>query len=1227
MKKTYNCLIVLLSTLFFSYNCYAQYGTVVRVANGPYFNQPNQFAGDGGLATDTAVRFSSPRGISIDSAGDIFIYDVNNYRIRKIDHVTGILTTIAGNGTSGFSGDGGPGALATINPTNGNNPFQLCVDAAGNCYFSDAGNNRIRRIDYVTGIITTVAGNGTSIFSGDSSLAINAGILPQAVYVDAAGNLFISGNCRIRKVNSATGIIRTIAGTGAWAQGGEGDGVAVDIPITQVSDIKGDAAGNIYFNEFNASIVRKIDTAGLMTTIAGKELQNITNSGDGGPAIAAVCSQPIGLELDTLGNIYISDGYNSIRRITKSTGLINTVAGRAAYAVHGPSTTAYYNSNADSIFMQPMYMKFDPSGNLFYTDANGMINKIIAPGSAINTLSTSDTEISAHCALPATVAFNMTGTINNLSSPTDSLDITINYGEFATNSIRNYRIPYWPTYNGFGNIDSLIGNYTYKIPGTYSPTITLYTVGGYSDITHAPSITVGKDCDTSVSFIWIGTLTDSIVSPACNLPATVRLTSQGTVTGTPTPGDSIYLAYQYYSEEDTTYYMHAVPYIFLGGGYGFYDTIYHTYTAGSYNPTIYYATSSGQAPFWVVFPNLTIPTCINNPLLSGTLYMDENLDCIHEPNEVVLAYWPYALINNTIGDTTYGWCDDSGRYSIALIDSNNYTFIANPDGYFNVNGIGDSLHVFCPASGTFTVTALAGNSYTQDFAFSCSPPAFVDMSVNGWGWGYVPGDTGIIGIWSGSPTGYICDSLYATITLTLDPLLTYLGMWDGPTPTYISGDTLSWTFATVNDLFDFDAHVKIFTATTAAFATPVCNTLYVTSSQLIDPDTTNNGYSWCEPVKSSWDPNEKQVSPQGGGAPGYIPMKTPLSYLIHFQNTGTAPARNIAVRDTINQYLDISTLQIISSSAPVAVYQDTGNVIRFQFNNINLPDSTDNLRGSTGYIAYNIGPKAGLIPGTRITNDAGIYFDYNPAVVTNTTVNTYENLGVITGPALLCVGTGVELSDTTFGGGVWSINNGNATISQTGFILGVHAGYVTVSYTVPGIGVATKIINVQPMPSAGIIAGPTNVCIDSTITLIDTVRNGTWTSSNGNAVVNNGKVYGNKAGLDTITYQVSNLCATRSISKVITVGDPALCSSGVLTVNANHGLEIFPNPASTEITIKTNGRTYNSFSITNSVGQILREQALQASLTTVNIADMAPGIYFFVFKSTDGKEVKKFVKL
>jgi len=294
---------------------------------------------------------------------------------------------------------------------------------------------------------------------------------------------------------------------------------------------------------------------------------------------------------------------------------------------------------------------------------------------------------------------------------------------------------------------------------------------------------------------------------------------------------------------------------------------------------------------------------------------------------------------------------------------------------------------------------------------------------------------------------------------------------------------------------------------------------------------------------------------------------------------------------------------------------------------LKLPDSTDNLRGSTGYIAYNIGPKAGLIPGTRITNDAGIYFDYNPAVVTNTTVNTYENLGVITGPALLCVGTGVELSDTTFGGGVWSINNGNATISQTGFILGVHAGYVTVSYTVPGIGVATKIINVQPMPSAGIIAGPTNVCIDSTITLIDTVRNGTWTSSNGNAVVNNGKVYGNKAGLDTITYQVSNLCATRSISKVITVGDPALCSSGVLTVNANHGLEIFPNPASTEITIKTNGRTYNSFSITNSVGQILREQALQASLTTVNIADMAPGIYFFVFKSTDGKEVKKFVKL
>ncbi|MDR3681885.1 MAG: T9SS type A sorting domain-containing protein [Flavipsychrobacter sp.] len=1211
MKKTYPCLIVLLSTIFLSYNCYAQYGTVVRVAG--YYDMISGalggFGGDGHLATDTSVRFSSPGGISLDSAGDIFIFDASNTRIRKVDHATGIITTIAGNGINGFLGDGGPGPLAEIDSTY---PTQICADPAGNCYFPDLIQHRIRKIDHINGKITTVAGNGIDTFTGDGGLAINAGMAPEVVYADADGNLYISANERIRKVDVSTGMIHTIAGTGNY--GPEYDRPALSSVVTGAYDIKGDKNGNIYFSELYS--IKKIDTSGMLTTIAGN-LSSHLFAGDGGLAPAAILNLARGIGVDSADNVYFSDA-DCIRKINASTGIINKVAGAWFPFFNG------FTSNADSITMNNTYIWVTPAGNIYYVDDQlWTVSEIIAPGSAINKLSVKDTLTSAICSLPATISFGLTGTLTGAPAASDSLSISVDYGEFATNSTRNYTIPY-STSNGFGNIDSLIGSYTYHIPGVYSPEITLCTIGGYTDVTHAAPITVGKNCNMTGIDPFVTSSTDTFIS--CVSPATVYFTIKGYIVDTPSINDSMYIVYQY-DENDTSHDMHIIAYNNVAGVYYFSDTISHVYQAGYYKPQVHTVTSSGKYTFPGYITPFFISNCTNGISLGGIFYMDENLDCIHQPNEVVLGYWPYALINNTIGDTTYGWCDDSGRYSIALIDGDNYTLIANPDGYFNVNGMGDSLHAFCPASGTFTVTALAGNSYTQDFAFSCSPPAFVDMSVNGWGWGYVPGDTGIIGIWSGSPTGYICDSLYATITLTLDPLLTYLGMWDGPAPTYISGDTLSWTFATVNDLFDFDAHVKIFTATTAAFATPVCNTLYVTSSQLIDPDTINNGYSWCEPVKSSWDPNEKQVSPQGGGTPGYIPMKTPLSYLIHFQNTGTAPARNIAVRDTISPYLDISTLQIISSSAPVAAYQDTGNVIRFQFNNINLPDSTDNLRGSTGYIAYNIGPKAGLVPGTKITNDAGIYFDYNPAVVTNTTVNTYEDLGAITGPALLCVGTGVELSDTTFGGGVWSTNNGNATISQTGFIFGINAGYVTVSYTVPGIGVATKIINVQPMPSAGTIAGPANVCIDSTITLVDTVQNGTWTSSNGNAVVNNGKVYGNKAGLDTITYQVSNLCATRSISKVINVGDPALCSSGVLTINANHGLEIFPNPASTEITIKTNGRIYNSFSITNSVGQILREQALLSALTTVNVADLAPGIYFFVFKSADGKEVKKFVKL
>ena len=142
-------------------------------------------------------------------------------------------------------------------------------------------------------------------------------------------------------------------------------------------------------------------------------------------------------------------------------------------------------------------------------------------------------------------------------------------------------------------------------------------------------------------------------------------------------------------------------------------------------------------------------------------------------------------------------------------------------------------------------------------------------------------------------------------------------------------------------------------------------------------------------VTSSYDPNGKEVFPQGTGAPGYIDNKTPLSYNIHFQNTGTAAARNITIVDTISANLDMKSLHILKSSFPAEVYT-SGNVVKFRFNNINLPDKTTNSAGSTGTISYAILPKAGLAQLTQIKNTASIFFDYNAGIVTNTTLNTIK---------------------------------------------------------------------------------------------------------------------------------------------------------------------------------------------------------------------------------------------
>jgi sugar lactone lactonase YvrE len=317
------------------------------------------YSGDGGAAINAAIRW--PRSVALDAAGNIYIADYGNNRIRKLTVATGIISTVAGNGTYGYSGDGGLATMAQLCATG------VAVDSAGNIYIAD-NVTRIRKVTVSTGIITTVAGNGTQGYSGDGGPATSAQLNLLAVAVDSAGNIYISdwGNNRIRKVTAATGIISTVAGNGAMGYSGDG-GPATSASLFAPVGVAVDGAGNIYISDMSNNRIRKVTAStGIISTVAGNG--TFGYSGDGGPAINAGLRGPAGVAVDRAGNIYIADqnwgsGNERIRRVTASTGIISTVAGNGTDGYTGDGGPA---TNAELYLA--VGVGVDAAGNIYIAD-------------------------------------------------------------------------------------------------------------------------------------------------------------------------------------------------------------------------------------------------------------------------------------------------------------------------------------------------------------------------------------------------------------------------------------------------------------------------------------------------------------------------------------------------------------------------------------------------------------------------------------------------------------------------------------------------------------------------------------------------------------------------------------------------------------------------------------------------------------------------------------------
>jgi sugar lactone lactonase YvrE len=340
-------------------------GEVVTIVGGGL-----AYLGDGGSAVGPAVGLSAS-DVTLDSAGNVYIADELNHRVRRLDPTTGVITSVAGNGSPEFSGDGGPGTSAGLREPRG-----VAVDSTGNVFIADTINYRIRRVDAVTGIITTVAGNGQeggSTVDGGHSLAV--ALRPQGVSVDALGNLFVLESARVLRVDAITSIVTTVAGVNSATY--NGDGIPATSAGVNPTGLAVDSAGNLYISDGTNHRVRRVDVqTNIITTVAGGG-----DRGDGGPAVAAALAYPSHVAVDGEGHLYVTEN-SRVRRIDANTGIITTIAGTANAGFSGDLGDA-----RESRLSAPGSVVISGSGDLHIADTgNHRLRRVAAATQTISTV-------------------------------------------------------------------------------------------------------------------------------------------------------------------------------------------------------------------------------------------------------------------------------------------------------------------------------------------------------------------------------------------------------------------------------------------------------------------------------------------------------------------------------------------------------------------------------------------------------------------------------------------------------------------------------------------------------------------------------------------------------------------------------------------------------------------------------------------------------------------------
>jgi len=459
------------------------------------------YSGDGGPAT--TAELYSPEDIGVDASGNVYIADAINNLIRIVN-TSGTINTFAGNGygagvfSGGYSGDGGPATAAELY-----SPQDIALDASGNIYIADAGNNLIRMVN-TSGIISTFAGNYNESggYSGDGGPATAAQISsPYGIAADASGNIYIADtyNSLVRIVNTS-GIISTFAGIASGAEdetnaGYSGDGgPATAAELNYPWGVTVDASGNVYIADEQNNLIRIVNTSGIINTFAGNYDEGAGYSGDGGPATAAKFSYPTGVAVDASGNVYIADAGNNLIRGVNTSGIINTLAGIASGAED--ETNAGYSGDGGAATAAELNystgIAVDASGSFYIADnGNDVIRKVGLPPLSVSGTVTANVTCnggSSGSALvntsggisPYTYSWVPSGGINStasgLNAGTYTISVTDNASQTASayvtitqpNALRDSIVTAATVKSGCGNGSATVGVKYGTPPYTYS---------------------------------------------------------------------------------------------------------------------------------------------------------------------------------------------------------------------------------------------------------------------------------------------------------------------------------------------------------------------------------------------------------------------------------------------------------------------------------------------------------------------------------------------------------------------------------------------------------------------------------------------------------------------------------------------------------------------------------------------------------------------------------------